>query len=478
MSKLLITLTRHPVGFLGAALTTAAGVLFLILFGVSVVGFEGGPYVGIVTFMIVPGIFVLGLVLMPVGVWLTRRRLLREGVSANERFPVIDLNRETVRKSVLLLLAASLVNIAVLAIATYKGIHHMETTEFCGTTCHTVMSPEFTTYQASPHSRVRCVECHIGPGADWFVKSKLSGSWQMVSVALDLYPTPIPTPVHNLRPARETCEQCHWPDKFVGDRLKVITRYQEDEDNTALKTVLLLRVGGIEGRKSHGIHWHVDPGHEIRYRSDATRETVYEVAMTEDDGDTIVFHGPEEPPAPAEDGHEGEGAHDATAWRVMDCIDCHNRPSHVYKLPAQELDTAMELGTIAADLPYVKREGMRLLQEEWGSHEQARQAIPSALQAFYAESYPDLAVSRSDEISAAADAMAVIWTTNVHPDMQVTWGTYPNHIGHAWFDGCFRCHSDEHESEDGAVISQDCDTCHSLLAYEEEDPEILTQLSP
>ena len=475
MSKLLITLTRHPVGFLGAALTTAAGVLFFVLFGISLVGYDGGPYVGILTFMLVPGVFVVGLVLMPLGVWLTKRRERREGTDAEARFPILDLNREAIRKSVLVFLAATLVNISVLAVATYKGIHFMETTEFCGTTCHTVMSPEYTTYQASPHGRVRCVECHIGPGADWFVKSKLSGSWQLVSVALDLYPTPIPTPVHNLRPARETCEQCHWPDKFVGDRLKVITRYQEDESNTALKTVLLLRVGGIEGRESHGIHWHVDRGHEIRYRSDVTRETVYEVEMTEKDGTTVRFRGPEEAPAAVE---AADAEHDPSAWRIMDCIDCHNRPSHVYKLPAQELDSAIERGEIASDLPYVKREGMRLLQEEWRSHDEARTAIPASLQAFYEESYPDLAASRADEIRRAGAAMAVIWTTNVHPQMNVTWGTYPNHIGHAWFDGCFRCHSDEHESEDGRVISQDCDTCHSLLAYEEKDPEILSQLSP
>ena len=162
----------------------------------------------------------------------------------------------------------------------------------------------------------------------------------------------------------------------------------------------------------------------------------------------------------------------------MDCIDCHNRPSHVYKLPGQELDTAMESGAVAPDLPYVKREGMRLLQEEWASHDEARTAIPAGLQAFYAESYPDLFETRADDIRRAGDAMTVIWTTNVHPQMNVTWGTYPNHIGHAWFDGCFRCHSDEHESDDGQVISQDCETCHSLLAYEEEDPDILTQLSP
>jgi len=474
MSKLLIALTRHPLGFAGAALTTASGVLFLILLGMEFVGFVGSPYIGILTFLILPGIFVVGLILMPLGVTLARRRDRRSGSGpATERFPVVDLNRDTVRRSVLIFLAATLVNISILAVATYKGVEVMESVEFCGTTCHTVMSPEFTTYQQSPHSRVRCVECHIGPGADWFVKSKLSGSWQLVSVALDLYPTPIPTPVHNLRPARETCEQCHWPDKFVGDRLKVITRYQEDEVNTALKTVLLLRVGGVEGRESHGIHWHVDPTHQIRYRADETREKISEVEMVDAAGNRVLFRGPD-----ASSGDEAEPGGEAAPWRVMDCIDCHNRPSHIYKLPAQVLDTALDDGRIAVDLPYVKREGMRLLQESWGSHEAARDGIPAGLRAFYSESYPDLAAERGEDIDAAGATMAELWTTNVHPQMNVTWGTYPNHIGHAWFDGCFRCHSDEHESEDGRVISQDCETCHTLLAYEEENPEILSQLKP
>jgi nitrate/TMAO reductase-like tetraheme cytochrome c subunit len=172
---------------------------------------------------------------------------------------VIDLNVGRTRTLLLLFMALTLVNVVILAVSTYKAVEVMDSTKFCGQACHSVMAPEFTTYQRSPHSRVACVECHIGPGAGWFVKSKLSGSWQLISVSLDLYPRPIPTPVHNLRPARDTCEQCHWPNKFVGDRLKVITRFRDDEANTPEKTVLLLRVGGMQGRESKGIHWHVDP---------------------------------------------------------------------------------------------------------------------------------------------------------------------------------------------------------------------------
>ena len=467
MTKFLMLLTRHPVSLIGSAITTASGMLFLILFGMSLSGFQAGPYIGILAFMVIPGFFVFGLVLIPTGVWLDRRRRRRQAETAEGPFPVLDLNREAARRGVLLFVAATVVNIGIVAVATYKGVEVMDSTAFCGQACHSVMAPEFTTYGRSPHARVKCVECHIGPGADWFVKSKLSGSWQVVSVAFDLYPRPIPTPVHNLRPARETCEQCHWPDKFVGDRLKVITRYQEDETNTPLKTVLLLRVGGVQGRASHGIHWHVDPNIRIRYTSDETRETIHAVELTTPDGKTATF---------LEEGAEAPGP-DAQ-WRVMDCIDCHNRPTHIYRLPGNELDSALEAGRIDASLPFVKREGLRLLKTEWASHDEARTRIPAELQAFYEQQYPEVAKDKAEDIARAGRQVATIWTTNVWPSMNITWGTYPSHIGHQDYPGCFRCHDESHTDAAGDTIPQDCDTCHSLLAMEEESPAILKELNP
>jgi hypothetical protein len=366
----------------------------------------------------------------------------------------------------MLFLLLTLVNLVILATATYKGVEHMETTEFCGETCHSVMIPEFTAYNRSPHARVACVSCHIGPGADWFVKSKLSGSWQVVSVMLDLYPRPIPTPVHNLRPARETCEQCHWPTKFAGDRLAVRTHYADDEANTELKSVLLLRVGGIQGRVAQGIHWHVDPNNEIRYRANEDRSEIYDVELSQADGTKKLFL-------------TGDGTpEDAGEWRTMDCIDCHNRPSHIYRLPAPEVDTAILEGRIDRGLPYVRREAIRLLEEEYASHDEAREGIRAGLQVFYSESYPELAAGDGAKIDAAAKAIGNIYCWNVFPEMNIRWGTYPNHIGHETDAGCFRCHDDLHETAEGETISQDCDTCHSLLAMEEEDPAILDELNP
>jgi len=463
MRNFFAALSRSTLGMVGTALTTASAILILTLFALELVGFHGGPYLGILAYLILPGVFVLGLVLIPVGVWVQRRRERRTG-DRGGLLPVIDFNRERVRRFAMVVLVLTVVNVVILAMATYKGVEVMESTEFCGTACHSVMAPEYTAYLGSPHARVGCVECHIGPGAPWFVKSKLSGAWQVVSVNLNLYPTPIPTPIHNLRPARETCEQCHWPTKFVGDRLKVIPHYEQDEANTATKTVLLLRVGGVQGRSSRGIHWHVDPGNEIRFLATADRETIYTVELSSD-GATKTFNTDAEPPADAE-------------WRVMDCVDCHNRPAHTFHPAEGELDTALAAGRIDSSLPFVAREGLRLLTADYASADEARTQITEGLATFYRDQYPAVATAQQDAILRSGEELVTLWGSNVFPQMNVTWGTYPLHIGHEVSPGCWRCHDEEHATEDGETISQDCDTCHSLLAMEEEDPAILDDLNP
>jgi hypothetical protein len=458
-------LTRHPLSLAGTSIATVAALLFLTFLALDLFGFHGHPYIGILAYLIVPALFALGLVLIPIGL---RRARLRKA-PAGELFPILDFNQPNVRNRFVVFLALTAINLVIVAVASLKTVEVMDTTAFCGTACHSVMAPEHTAFERGAHASVRCVDCHIGPGAGWFVKSKLSGSWQLVSVALDLYPTPIPTPVHNLRPARDTCEQCHWPQKFVGDRLKVITRFDEDEANTERKSVLLMRVGGITGRESMGIHWHVDPANAIRYRSDETREEIHEVELKRPDGSLERWL------APGADA--GEMATQGE-WRSMDCVDCHNRPSHTFRLPEVELDLAIETGHIARDLPFVRREGLRLMRAEYADRDTARAALRDGLKAFYAGSYPELAISRAAEIDTAAEALWDGWSANVFPNMKVTWGTYPNHIGHEQTPGCFRCHDDLHSTASGAAISQDCDTCHSLLAMEEVDPEILRTLSP
>jgi hypothetical protein len=467
-------LIQNPISLAGTALAASMLTLIVALFIVQAMGFEGGPYLGIITFLVLPMLFVLGLLLIPVGIIRQRRRaakMAKEG-HAPPLFPVIDLNNETTRKSVIVFMVLTMVNIVVVAGATYKGVEVMDSTEFCGMACHAVMQPEHTAHQRSPHSRVGCVDCHIGPGADWFVKSKMDGAWQLVAVALNIYPRPITTPLHDLRPARDTCEQCHWPTKFVGDKLKIDTIYDEDENNTELRSAILMKVGGLHGRESSGIHWHVDSNIQIRYRSDESRMNIYDVEMTLPDGTVKLFLA-------------GETPADATEWRVMDCVDCHNRPTHIYRAPAEEIDVLISAGKIDKSLPFVKREGVRLLEEaDYVTHDAARVGLAESLQAFYRENYPEVAVQKADLVTAAGDALGDVYSWNVFPHMKVRWDTYPNHSGHPPVrsrenaPGCFRCHNRDHETADGEKISRSCDLCHTVLAEREADPEIIRLLNP
>jgi hypothetical protein len=459
----LYAITRNSISLCGSALTSAAAILFISFFIGESIGLRGGPYLGILIFVIFPALFVFGLALIPIGIVWQRRRVRRATARGEEAgaLPIIDLNRGRTRTLLLVFLAATLVNVVIIAISTYKAVEVMDSTSFCGQSCHSVMAPEYTTYRRSPHSRVACVSCHIGPGAGWFVKSKLSGSWQLISVNLNLYPRPIPTPVHSLRPARDTCEQCHWPDKFVGDRLKVITHFQDDEANTALKTVLLLRVGGMQGRASKGIHWHVDPGVSIRYLADDKRETIGTVELTRPDGTTTTYKTPDAP--------------SGGAWRTMDCVDCHNRPTHIYRTPEEEIDHSMAEGRIDPALPFVHREGLKALTAQYASQDEAKTKINEALEAFYGKEHPGADPAK---VAAAARELNEIYSTNVFPSMNIKWGTYPSHLGHVNSPGCFRCHDGEHANAGGAVIPQDCDTCHNALAIDEANPEILKTMQP
>jgi hypothetical protein len=459
--------TRHPLGMAGAILTTISGILIVSLFVIGLLGYEGGPYVGVLAYTVLPALFVVGLLLIPAGLWLERRRLARYAATGETEppLPVFDLNEPSMRRRALWFIGATVVNVLIVGLAGFKSVEVMDSPDFCGKACHKVMDPEYTAYSRSPHSRVRCVECHIGPGASWFVKSKLSGAWQLVSVALDLYPRPIPTPVHNLRPARDTCEQCHWPTKFVGDRLKVYTRHDEDEANSVKKSVLLVRVGGGPTALNRGIHWHVAPGVEIRFQSDPKRDAVGLVEAKLPGGETRTF-APKTP------------LNGNLVWRTMDCVDCHNRPTHIYRTPEDEVEAAMGSGQLDASLPFLRREAVKALKVEYPSQEVAREKLRAAMKDFYEKNYPAVAKDKARAVEAAGLALGTIYSDNVWPTMKIGWGTYPSFLGHMQANGCFRCHDEEHSTKEGKTISQDCAQCHALLAQDEKSPAILKQLEP
>lgn len=466
----LVFLGSNPVTLVGAVLTTSSALTMVGAWILDAVRDRPiHPYAGIVLFLVLPGVFVLGLLLVPAGALWRRRRLKAQGALPAE-YPPVDFRHATLRRGAALVLSASFLNVAILTAASYQGVAYMDSNEFCGVTCHSVMAPEYAAFQESAHARVGCVECHIGPGAPWFVRSKLSGTRQVIAVARGTFSRPIPSPVKHLRPARETCEHCHWPQKFHGDKFVVRTKYAPDEANTALTTVLVLKIGGRGGPDGTGIHGrHLDPTRPISYvATDGRRQVIPRVSQAGPDGAPAEFVS-NEIKATADELARGE-------HRTMDCMDCHNRPSHTFELPERALDAAMAAGRISTSLPFVKKKAVELLRTEYPDQPTALRRIDEGLSEFYRTSYPDTYRKERSRIEAAAQQVAAIYARNVFPNMRVGWGTYPNNIGHEDFVGCFRCHDETHQAAGGRTITQSCDACHTILAQDEKDPKVLSDL--
>jgi NapC/NirT cytochrome c family protein len=471
----ILTIGSHWLSLWGAVTCTVTAVFIIMMFLLDTIGYFHNPYAGIIAFVVLPSIFVVGLVMIPAGIHLAhkkRRQQLAKGEADVERFPRLDFNEARVRHVIGVFGFITLANILILGTVSYKGVQHMDSSEFCGQTCHTVMTPEFTAYERSPHSRVECVNCHIGPGASWFVKSKLSGSYQVYAVTFNKFPRPIPTPIENLRPSRETCEQCHWPEKFIGNRILVKTKFSDDEKNTPLKTILVVKVGGghLESGNAGGIHWwHMYSQNKITYiPADEQRQQIPWVQLTDPQGKVTTF-------ASTDSKYTAEDL-SKKPLRTMDCIDCHNRPTHIYKMPGPAIDEVMLVKKVDPSLPFIKKQALEVLTKVYLTQQAARDAIKSGLENFYRTNYPQLFATRQDAIQGSIAALQQVYSTNVFPEMRISWGTYPNNIGHQDFPGCWRCHDDNHVSADGRKIPQDCSTCHDLLATEEANPKVLPDL--
>jgi nitrate/TMAO reductase-like tetraheme cytochrome c subunit len=358
----------------------------------------------------------------------------------------------------------------ILGSAGYFGVHYMDSPKFCGEVCHTVMLPEYTAYQGSPHSRVHCVQCHIGPGASWFVKSKLDGLRQVWKTTWNTFERPIPSPVKTLRPAQQTCEQCHWPSKHHGDKVRVIARFAEDEGNTAAYSVMLLKTGGgdLDSGRHGGIHWwHIYGDNKIRYlASDERRQEIAWVELVTPDGATYVYTNDGAEPPPPE--------RIATEARTMDCIDCHNRPTHLFLPPPKAVDEVLAALPDLRDLPYFKREVTKAVGQQYPSNREGAGAVRTAILSYYRSNHPEVATGRKALVERGADEAARIYQRSFFPEMNADWQTHPNNIGHEDFPGCFRCHDGSKATADGErMIPVDCENCHAFLA---EDAAALPDL--
>jgi hypothetical protein len=451
-----VRLIRSPVSVVGMVLTTVSAVLFLVVFLADLFGLHTNPYIGIVFFLVLPAIFLFGLLLIPLGAWIERRRRAKGKAPAEVHWPRVDLNDSAQRRTAVMVFALTMANIVIVSLAAYRGVEYMDSVEFCGQVCHTVMKPEFVAYQDGPHARVGCVQCHIGEGASWFARSKLSGTRQIFAVALNTYSKPIPTPVENLRPARETCEQCHWPEKFHGDKIERIVEFAEDQENTETVTTLRIHVGGGSERLglATGIHWHMSVANRIEYiATDDKRQVIPWVRLQDGNGNVREYVAEGVTPDQLAAGER----------RLMDCMDCHNRPSHPMAASAERaVNEAMARGDIPKALPFARKETVKALKAGYDNGEAALEGIARALREYYRNDHNAVYMTRRQDVEKAVLATQRIYERNVFPEMNVQFGTYPNNIGHMDFPGCFRCHDDNHKTRDGRTIGQDCETCHTI----------------
>ena len=426
----------------------------------------GNPYMGILTYLVAPAFLITGLLFVFLGVLFERRRRRRLTPGEVPKHPQIDLNVPHQRHVFIVAVVVTFVFLFLTSIGSYRTYHFTESVVFCGQTCHDVMKPEFTAYQNSPHARVTCTQCHIGTGADWFVRSKLSGTYQVYATLAHKYPKPIPVPVKNLRPAQETCEQCHWPAKFFGSAERVNVHFLPDEGNTKWTIRLLMKVGGGDPSQgpTGGIHWHMNLANRVEYiHTDDARQVIPWVRVTSAEGRVTVYES-NETPISAEQKTK-------LVPRTMDCIDCHNRPSHNYNAPVRAVNLAMSTGRINAKLASIKQYAVQALIGDYKTTDDGIKSIQDNLTEKYAKNADRVMVEKA--IRETQD----IYSKNFFPEMKVNWKAYPNNIGHSIFPGCFRCHDGKHVSSAGTTISRDCNSCHIIIGQGKDDVKS-EQISP
>ena len=452
------SLLRNYVSFIGLALSVASLTSIGLLVLIELSSGDDNPYTVLVTYILLPSVLGFGIAVVLLGMLLERRRRRRDPEAHITPYPVLDLNDPIRRRRVLLLLGLSFIFLFLSAFGSYRAYEYTESVAFCGQQCHAVMKPEFVAYNASPHSRVRCVECHVGGGPEWYVRSKINGMHQLYAVTFNTYNRPIKTPLHNLRPADETCAKCHWPEKFFGEQMKVFNHFGYDEANSLNQTRMLIKTGGgsPSAGETGGIHWHMNVANEITYiAADERRQDISWVRLKDRNGNVTEFVSRNASLLPSDI--------EQSAKRRMDCIDCHNRPTHIYLSPNESVDRSLAAGRLDVTLPFIKAQAVAALSAPYTTNDEALAAIENNLTNFYRSSYPEIFATRNESVTAAVAEVKQIYQTYFFPEMKTDWKAHINNLGHLNAQGCFRCHDGQHVSSDGRVIRNDCSICHTTL---------------
>jgi hypothetical protein len=452
------SLFHNYLSLVGFVIVITSLTSIVLLFLLELTSAAEQPYLGVLIYVLLPGVMLFGLAVVLAGVIWERRRRRRLTPEEIAAYPILDLNGPRRRRAFFIFLFCSFVFLMMSAFGSYRAFEYTESVEFCGQLCHSVMNPEFVAYNAAPHSKIRCVECHVGSGAQNYLRAKFNGVHQLYAVTFKTYSKPIQTPVHNMRPANETCGKCHWTEKYYGEQLKVFNHYGYDENNSLNQTRMLIKVGGgsPETGKADGIHWHMNLGNELTFISaDEKRQNVQWVRMKDADGKTVeyfarnVFLSPEEI--------------EKSAKRKMDCIDCHNRPTHIYLSPNQAVDQSIDAKRLDPSLPYLKLKAVEVLSGSYSDTQEALNAIATNFPGYYQSTYPELYNQRKAVIDSVVIELQRIYQTYFFPEMKTDWQSHVNNIGHRNSIGCFRCHNGEMTSKEGKVISKDCAICHVTL---------------
>ncbi|HUV00804.1 MAG TPA: NapC/NirT family cytochrome c [Bacteroidales bacterium] len=451
--------SRNWLTIIGSIIAAINFLLIILLFIISTLFDKGSTNLGLFIYVILPGFLLMGLILIPAGMYFKRKSIKRSAPTDKARLPMIDLNNPSHRQAFIIFTIATIVFLFLSTLGSFEAYHLTESVEFCGTLCHKVMEPEYTAYQNSPHANVTCVECHVGSGASWYVKSKLSGLHQVYAVLTKTYPSPLETPLHDLRPARETCERCHWPEKFYPRSLQTNKYFLTDSLNSEWDVILQMKIGpeyvGLGFRE--GIHWHINPSINIEYISENDkREIITYVKYTDNTtGETIIYMDQNNPVS--------DSILALQSTRTMDCIDCHNRPSHIYNSPPVYFDKAMLTGSVAKEIPFIKKVAMDILRQTFTDKENAMLMIRDSLLSFYKSGYGEFFASNNDLINSSIGSLLKAFSQNTFPGMKVAYDVYPDHISHLESEGCFRCHNDTFKSENGRTITRDCNLCHTIV---------------
>ena len=455
----LLSSARNWITIIGMLIASINFLMIIVLFLISTIFEKNNTNMGLFIYIILPGFLLLGLLMIPVGILISRKKRIASTPAEKKLLPAIDLNNPKHRNAFIGFTIATLIILFLSTYGSFEAYHLTESVEFCGTLCHKVMEPEYTAYQISPHANVACVDCHVGSGASWYVKSKLSGLHQVYAVATKTYPSPIETPLHDLRPASETCQRCHWPQKFYARNLQTNRYFLTDSLNSEWNVVLQMKIGP-EVRDlgfTEGIHWHINPNVNIEYISENDkRELITYVRYTNKaTGEVTVYRNPET--------EISDSTISVSSPRTMDCIDCHNRPSHKYRSPSVYFDKIMLTNEVDKEIPFIKKTAMEILRNSFPTKDTAFMQIREGIINYYKSDYKDLFEKDRAKIDQSIVSLQKAYSQNSFPGMKVTYDAYPDHIGHLESPGCFRCHNDSFTSENGRKITRDCNLCHTIV---------------